>query len=541
MNFSIKLLKKNTYSTTYKAQNIILKLSSLLKTGVHLGTTLQEHYPPMPYIIGFRHNILIIDLTQTIFLLKRSLYFLVYLIRARSRACIASYSCGSYFRNLCYLDFFKKKNFASNLIFDDLKEYYNSSNFNSSVFNFKNVIRTKKVKFKSLLNLKNTFLNLKFKKFWSKYYIFIKNNKIILELKSELILKLRFNYNSIDKYTKYSLFIEKKINKNFNSMENTIKKLKIRNDKKRKLTLRIKLAKIIRTKKRKRKMSKKKFNIFFKKIRKNPKRIKKKILYLKNYLRNLSFKYRRWKYFKILRKIELQRLPKNNYKRWCIPVTNWARGALTNQNRLFYYRKMILIKFKKTIKKKIKSNRLIRLKLKYKKIITKKQFEYNIMINMLFKKYLDNLYYLEVLRSFFTTVIVVDNNEYKYIVGEASSRDVPSIVIVSTNMRPSIIDYPIPGNSYGKSGIKLYINLIYFTIKTGAKLSQYFITDTNEFLKRDKKALGLTVNPVKKFVKKWVKKYHRKLKKVNKKAFGLIVNPVKGSIINPVKGFVKKR
>ena len=202
---------------------------------------------------------------------------------------------------------------------------------------------------------------------------------------------------------------------------------------------------------------------------------------------------------------------------------------------------MILIKFKKTIKKKIKSNRLIRLKLKYKKIITKKQFEYNIMINMLFKKYLDNLYYLEVLRSFFTTVIVVDNNEYKYIVGEASSRDVPSIVIVSTNMRPSIIDYPIPGNSYGKSGIKLYINLIYFTIKTGAKLSQYFITDTNEFLKRDKKALGLTVNPVKKFVKKWVKKYHRKLKKVNKKAFGLIVNPVKGSIINPVKGFVKKR
>ena len=79
MNSSIKLLKKNTYSTTYKAQNIILKLSSLLKTGVHLGTTLQEHYPPMPYIIGFRHNILIIDLTQTIFLLKRSLYFLVYL------------------------------------------------------------------------------------------------------------------------------------------------------------------------------------------------------------------------------------------------------------------------------------------------------------------------------------------------------------------------------------------------------------------------------------------------------------------------------
>ena len=53
MNSSIKLLKKNTYSTTYKAQNIILKLSSLLKTGVHLGTTLQEHYSPMPYIIGF--------------------------------------------------------------------------------------------------------------------------------------------------------------------------------------------------------------------------------------------------------------------------------------------------------------------------------------------------------------------------------------------------------------------------------------------------------------------------------------------------------
>ena len=108
MNFSIKLLKKNTYSTTYKAQNIILKLSSLLKTGVHLGTTLQEHYPPMPYIIGFRHNILIIDLTQTIFLLKRSLYFLVYLIRARSRACIASYTYNTFFKN--YTIYNKKLN-----------------------------------------------------------------------------------------------------------------------------------------------------------------------------------------------------------------------------------------------------------------------------------------------------------------------------------------------------------------------------------------------------------------------------------------------
>ena len=35
----IKIL--NSY--TYKAQNIILKLSSLLKTGVHLGTTLKKH------------------------------------------------------------------------------------------------------------------------------------------------------------------------------------------------------------------------------------------------------------------------------------------------------------------------------------------------------------------------------------------------------------------------------------------------------------------------------------------------------------------
>ena len=100
----IKIL--NSY--TYKAQNIILKLSSLLKTGVHLGTTLQEHYPPMPYIIGFRHNILIIDLTQTIFLLKRSLYFLVYLIRARSRACIASYTYNTFFKN--YTIYNKKLN-----------------------------------------------------------------------------------------------------------------------------------------------------------------------------------------------------------------------------------------------------------------------------------------------------------------------------------------------------------------------------------------------------------------------------------------------
>lgn len=37
MNYSIELLKKNTFST-YKAQNVILKLSSLLKTGVHLGS-----------------------------------------------------------------------------------------------------------------------------------------------------------------------------------------------------------------------------------------------------------------------------------------------------------------------------------------------------------------------------------------------------------------------------------------------------------------------------------------------------------------------
>ena len=57
MNSSIKLLKKNTYSTTYKAQNIILKLSSLLKTGVHLGTTLQENYPPIIMWINLIENL----------------------------------------------------------------------------------------------------------------------------------------------------------------------------------------------------------------------------------------------------------------------------------------------------------------------------------------------------------------------------------------------------------------------------------------------------------------------------------------------------
>jgi len=117
--------------------------------------------------------------------------------------------------------------------------------------------------------------------------------------------------------------------------------------KKKKIILRTKFTKMIGYNPLN-KFKGKKFYDFFKKIRLDPKKFKKKAKFLKDYIRSSVYFYKRWKYFRIKRKIELKRLPKNNYKRWCIPVTNWARGALTNQKKLFYYRKSILIKFKKT-------------------------------------------------------------------------------------------------------------------------------------------------------------------------------------------------
>ena len=562
MDHSLIYEKKDKF--THNIKKINLTISLLLKAGVHLGTTSQEYYPLMNYVVGFRHNIYIIDLTQTMFLLKKALYFLLLVMHKRGRVCITGNSV-PYIKKLFYYDFIKNKkpnyilkptSLEENLIssshplFNSNKKFYlhfkimsinkNNEEIQSSILIIKKV---KKINYFNSNKLLNTLFNKKLRiNKTIKYSKRILTSNLIKIIKLDkknnrnkifignLLLLIRNNQTKNNlKFLKYCFLKAIKEYKNLKISKKIFPKKKLLTlllieergrgkktiiNKMRLKTLKRKFFKFKFLKEEKensslvydkfkkryqipslfyrigsfepnlKKFSWYKFNKYY--GRKFPERkyvtfrsVKTKLFtkrplfriikFLKRRFRKKTYKYRKRTIHTVRRKYRALRARKTDYRRWCTLLPFWFRGALTNQRQLYIYRKKLLKKFIKLFKiKQLKEEQPVRLNLTFEEEEEEKLFKLNYMNSYLQVKRLAGINCMS------TIILILDCKDFGYAANEALIRKVPSIAILSTNMRPSEVTYPIPGNAQGRNGIHLYSDLIYLTIKCGAKLSQYF-------------------------------------------------------------------
>jgi len=64
-------------------------------------------------------------------------------------------------------------------------------------------------------------------------------------------------------------------------------------------------------------------------------------------------------------------------------------------------------------------------------------------------------------------VFVVDIREEKTVVNEARKKGIPIVAICDSNVDPSKVDYPIPGNDDAVKAVQMIVDLVVKSVKAG--------------------------------------------------------------------------
>ena len=77
-------------------------------------------------------------------------------------------------------------------------------------------------------------------------------------------------------------------------------------------------------------------------------------------------------------------------------------------------------------------------------------------------------------------IFVIDTNNEKLAIKEATKLNIPIIAILDTNSDPTDIEYPIPGNDDARRSINLYCDLLKQTIQNAQKEIKILDKESNE-------------------------------------------------------------